>query len=80
MATGLLGCLRLGFVWRLFEADDLRVYEGGLVVQSEDVGFTFLDLFRNQGRSCLLDKLVPKVATDIMSRIGDSNEQLLVEI
>jgi hypothetical protein len=77
---GVAGLAEVGLVWRLFEADDLRVYEGGLVVQSEDVGPSLYDFFRNKGRRCLLDKLVPRVANDIMSRIGDSNEDLLVEI
>jgi hypothetical protein len=79
-SDGIAGFAEIGLVWRLFEADDLRVFEGGLAVQREDVGYTFLDLFRNKGRVCLLNKLVPRVANDIMSRIGGSNEDLLVEI
>jgi hypothetical protein len=77
---GVAGLAEVGLVWRLFEADDLRVYEGGLVVQSEDVGSSLYDFFRNKGRRCLLDKLVPRAANEIMSQIGDSNEELLVEI
>jgi hypothetical protein len=77
---GVAGLAEIGLVWRLFEADDLKVYEGGLVVQRQDFGYSVLDLLRFRGRSCLLDKLVPRVANDVMSRIGGANEELLVEI
>jgi hypothetical protein len=77
---GVAGLAEIGLVWRLFEADDLKVYEGGLVVQLQDFGYSVLDFFRFQGRACLLDKLVPRVANDVMSRIGGANEELLVEI
>jgi hypothetical protein len=77
---GVAGLAEIGLVWRLFEADNLKVYEGGLVVQRQDFGYSVLDFFRFQGRACLLDKLVPRVANDVMSRIGGANEALLVEI
>lgn len=78
---GVIGLAEIGLVWRLFEADNLTVYDGGLVVQTEQVVssiFDFLSL-TNRGRECLLDRLVPRIANDVVSRIADSNEELLVE-
>ena len=79
---GVIGLAEIGLAWRLFEADDLTVYDGGLVVQTEEVATRILDFitFTNTGRACLLNRLVPRVANDIMSRIADANEDLLVEI
>lgn len=77
---GVAGLAEIGLVWRLFEADTLKVYGGGLVVQKKDVGYGIWDVFANKGQLCLLKTLVPRVADGIMSRIGDSNSDLLVEI
>lgn len=74
------GLAEIGLVWRLFEADNLKVYGGGLVVQRKDSGYGIWDVFANKGQACLLETLVPRVANGIMSRIGDSNSDLLVEI
>jgi hypothetical protein len=79
-SDGVAGLAEIGLTWRLFEAEDLKVYEGGLLVQRQDFGYSVLDFFRFQGRALLLDKLVPRVANDVMSRIGGANEELLVEI
>ncbi len=79
---GVNGLAEIGLVWRLFEADNLTVYDGGMVVQTERVASTLFDFLSltNRGRKCLLQRLVPRVANDIVSRIADSNEDLLVEI
>ena len=74
------GFAEIGLVWRLFGADDLKVYEGGLLVQTEDFEYSFLDLFQSTGRECLMEKLVPRVANNIATRLGESNEELFVEI
>lgn len=74
------GLAEIGLVWRLFEADNLKVYGGGLIVQRKDFGCSIWDVFANKGQDCLLETLVPRVANGIMSRIGDSNSDLLVEI
>lgn len=77
-----MGLAEIGLVWRLFEADDLTVYDGGLVVQTEEVANSLLDIIflLTRGRGCLLNRLVPRVANGIMSRIADANDELLVEI
>lgn len=79
---GVIGLAEIGLVWRLFEADNLTVYGGGLVVQSEQVGTNIMDFISmtNDGKECLLNRLVPRIANDVVSRIADSNEDLLVEI
>jgi hypothetical protein len=79
-SEGVAGLAEIGLVWRLFEADNLKVYGGGLVVKKKDVGYGIWDVFANKGQACLLESLVPRVANGIMSRIGDSNSDLLVEI
>lgn len=79
---GVIGQAEIGLVWRLFEADNLTVYGGGLIVQTEQVATNILDFvsMTNDGKKCLLDRLAPRVANDVVSRIADSNEDLLVEI
>jgi hypothetical protein len=79
---GVIGLAEIGLVWRLFDADDLTVFNGGLVVKTEEVATGIFDLIilPTRGRRCLLDRLVPRVANDIMSRIADENDELLVEI
>lgn len=79
-SDGVAGLAEIGLVWRLFEPDGLKVYNGGLEVQSEDFGYHLAELFVNRGQQCLFDKLVPRVANSIMSRIGESNTTMLVEI
>ena len=83
---GVMGLAELGVVWRLFEADDLTLYDGGLVVKSHDVVrwttkiIDLSDPLGIRGRQFLLNKLAPAVANDIMSRIEDTNDSLLCEI
>jgi hypothetical protein len=77
---GIAGLAEIGLVWQLFEADTLKVFGGGLITQREDYGFGLLDFFQNRGEQCLVDKLAPRVANAVMSRIGGSNQELLVEI
>jgi hypothetical protein len=79
---GVIGLAEIGLVWRLFDADDLTVFNGGLVVKTKEVATGLFDLMiiPNRGRQCLLNRLVPRVANDIMSRIADKNDELLVEI
>jgi hypothetical protein len=83
--TGVMGLAEIGLVWRLFEADDLTVYDGGLVVKSQDVVasapvFDISVAMGIRGRDYLLNKLAPCVANDIMSHIADANDALLCEI
>jgi hypothetical protein len=80
-----MGLAEIGLVWRLFEADDLTVYDGGLVVKSQDVVasapvFDISVAMGIRGRDYLLNKLAPCVANDIMSHIADANDALLCEI
>lgn len=78
-----IGLAEIGLVWRLFDADDLSVFNGGLIVKTEEVATSLFDLMMilpTRGRDCLLNRLVPRVANDIMSRIADANDELLVEI
>lgn len=80
-----MGLAEIGLVWRLFEADDLTVYDGGVVVKSQDIlpSIGLFDLFvpmGTRGRQFILSKLAPRVANDIMSRIADSNDELMMEI
>lgn len=79
---GVIGQAEIGLVWRLFEADNLTVYGGGLVVQTEQVATNMFDFvaMTNTGKECVLNRLAPRVANDVVSRIADSNEDLLVEI
>ena len=42
---GVAGLAKIGLVWRLFQANDLRVLEGAPVVPSEDVGYKVFDRF-----------------------------------
>lgn len=75
---GVMGLAEIGLVWRLFEADDLTVYDGGVVAQSQEGGVTDF-IFGGKGRQCLLEKLVPSVTNEIKSRIGELSEHLSVK-
>ena len=83
---GVMGLTELGLVWRLFEADNLTVYDGGVVVKSHDMAgsstkiMQFFDPLGIRGRRLLLNKMAPAVANDIMSRIADADDSLLCEI
>jgi hypothetical protein len=77
---GRVGLAELALNWRLFGADDLKVYEGGLTVQRKDFGFGPLELTEAEGEFYIMSKMAPRAAYDIVRRIGGSNEDFLAEI
>lgn len=82
--NGVLGLTEIGCVWRLFAADDLTVYDGGLVVKSDDVSekASIFDLSvptGARGRQVLLGEVCSSVADEIISRIADANDSLRCE-
>ena len=79
-SEGVPGLVELAVAWRLFHGDDLTVYQGGLVVQSEDSSYHIQDIHQSRGQKCLTEILAPKIANDIMSRIGNNHSyDLLAE-
>ena len=80
-ADSMLGLAEIGLMWRLFDSDDLTVYDGGVVVENEEVHQNVFDfLFPDRDRYNLMENLVPRVANDIMCRIAESNDHFMVEI
>jgi hypothetical protein len=77
---GRVGLAELALNWRLFGADDLKVYEGGLVVQRKDFGFGPLALSQAEGEYYMVTKMAPLAANDIVRLIGGSSEECMVEI
>ena len=77
---GRVGLAELALNWRLFGADDLKVYEGGLTVQRKDFGFGPLELSEDEGEFYLVNHLAPRAANDIVRRIGGVNEDFMAEI
>lgn len=77
-----IGLVEIGLVWHLFDGDDLTVFNGGLVVKTEEVSTSLFDFITipNRGRHCLLDRLVPRVTNEIMSRIAHGKEDLRMEV
>ena len=77
---GRVGLAELALNWRLFGADDLKMYEGGLVVQRKDFGFGPLALSQAEGEYFMVTKMAPLAANDIVRRIGGASEDCMVEI
>jgi hypothetical protein len=77
---GRVGLCELALNWRLFGADDLKVYEGGLTVQRKDFGFGPLELTEAEGEYYVLSHMAPRAADDIVRRIGGANQDFLAEI
>lgn len=77
---GRVGLAELALNWRLFGADDLKVYDGGLTVQRKDFGFGPLELTEAEGEFYMMRNMAPQAAYDIVRRLGGSNEDFLAEI
>jgi hypothetical protein len=77
---GRLGLCELALNWRLFGADDLKVYQGGLTVQRKDFGFGPLELTEAEGEYFMVSLMAPRAANDIVRRIGGTNQDFLAEI
>ncbi|KAG7342992.1 hypothetical protein IV203_020937 [Nitzschia inconspicua] len=77
---GRMGLAELALNWRLFGADDLKLYEGGLTVQRKDFGFGPLELTEAEGEYYMMNQMAPRAACDIVRRIGGSNQDFLAEI
>jgi hypothetical protein len=75
-----VGVIDIALNWRLFDADNLKVYEGGLIVQRSDYGSGPFELTDSECRDILLTKLAPRAANVIMRKIGSVSEDLLVEV
>lgn len=76
---GRVGLAELALNWRLFGADDLKVYNGGLTVQRKDFGFGPLELTEAEGEYYVINKMAPQAANDIVRRIGGANEDFLAD-
>jgi hypothetical protein len=77
---GRVGLCELALNWRLFGADDLKVYQGGLTVQRKDFGFGPLELTEAEGEYYLVSHMAPRAANDIVRRIGGAHQDFLAEI
>ncbi|KAL3926829.1 MAG: hypothetical protein SGARI_005486 [Bacillariaceae sp.] len=77
---GRVGLAELALNWRLFGADDLKMYEGGITVQRKDFGFGPIELSQAEGEFYMVSKLAPRAADDIVRRIGGVNEDCMAEI
>ena len=72
----------IGLTWQLFEPDTLQVYGGGLITQQEpiDDGFSARNRRRcDAGQRCLIEKIAPRIASKVTSKIGGENEELFAE-
>jgi hypothetical protein len=77
---GRVGLAEIALNWRLFGADDLKLYHGGLAVQRKDFGFGPIELTEAEGQHILISKLAPRATNDIVRQIGDVNEDFLAEV
>jgi hypothetical protein len=77
---GRVGLAEIALNWRLFGADDLKLYHGGLTVQRKDFGFGPIELTESEGQHILISKLAPRATNDIVRQIGDVNEDFLAEV
>jgi hypothetical protein len=80
LSCGRVGLAEIALNWRLFGADDLKLYHGGLTVQRKDFGFGPLELTEAEGQYLIVSKLAPRAANNIVRQIGDVNEDFLVEL
>jgi hypothetical protein len=81
-SEGVLGLAELACVWHLHVVDhpDEEYFEGGLSVEYEDIGYGISDIFKSNGEECLLKRLAPRMASRIVSRIGECSDVRTVEI
>lgn len=77
---GKVGIAQIALNWRLFGADNLKVYEGGLTVQRTDFGFGSLELTESEGQYVVITSLAPRAADAVMRKIGTLSDDLLLEV
>lgn len=77
---GRTGLAEIALNWRLFGADDLKIYEGGLTIERKDFGSGPLELMETEGQYYLVTKLAPRIAAVIVRKIGAVSEELMPEV
>lgn len=80
--NSVMGLAEIGFAYRLFDADDLTLFDGGIVAKRHEISRKLKDYnwSENEGLDILMKKLIPQAGNDLVSRMGHVNNELLVEI